>query len=69
MDFQRLSSETRQNQKPTGQSDLSVNFMFLFQVTFTMSEVKPRDYCDADNYERRAEFVSEFQKIFPVVAE
>ena len=39
---------------------------FFFGVMFAVTEVKPRDYHDAHDDERHAEFVSDFEQIIPV---
>ena len=60
-----MSSPFKKNfwsKKPLGIRRRGLNLFFAF-------EVKPRDNRDADDYKSRAELVSEFEEIFPVVAE
>ena len=42
---------------------------YLSTAPFFVTQVKPRDYRNADDDKRDTEFVPDFKQIFPVVAE
>ena len=66
-DIQHLISLCKKNfslQNFDAESPVSPAGLWLFSA-----EVKPRDNHEADDDDRRAEFVTELKEIFPVVAE